>query len=45
MERKIDNDFAAKKMIDILFKQGYINFATYERIQEKYKLSRNEGVK
>ncbi len=36
-EKQIDNRFAAYKLLEILFKEGLINFATYTKIEAERK--------
>ena len=36
---QIDNEYAALVLIDILYKKGLINKATYDNIQNKYNKS------
>lgn len=36
-EKQIDNKFAAYKLLEILFKEGLINFATYTKIEAERK--------
>jgi len=36
-DRQIDNKFAAYKLLEILFKEGLINFATYTKIEAERK--------
>lgn len=36
-EKQIDNKFAAYKLLEILFKEGLINFATYTKIKAERK--------
>ena len=36
--RQIDNEYAALVLIKILFEKGLINKATYNNIQNNYKL-------
>lgn len=35
--KQIDNKFAAYKLLEILFKEGLINFATYTKIEAERK--------
>lgn len=35
--KTIDNKFAAYKLLEILFKEGLINFATYTKIEAERK--------
>lgn len=35
--KQIDNRFAAYKLLEILFKEGLINFATYTKIEAERK--------
>jgi hypothetical protein len=34
---QINNEYAALVLIEILFEKGFINKATYQAIQQKYK--------
>ena len=36
-EKQIDNKFAAYKLLEILFKEGLINFSTYTKIEAERK--------
>lgn len=36
-KKQIDNRFAAYKLLEILFKEGLINFATYTKIEAERK--------
>lgn len=35
--KKIDNKFAAYKLLEILFKEGLVNFETYSKIDAERK--------
>lgn len=35
--KQIDNKFAAYKLLEVLFKEGLINFATYTKIEAERK--------
>ena len=43
-EKKFDNKFVAYKLLEILFEEGLINFATYQKIEEERKIRIKDKV-